>query len=77
MAKKDTAFFDNKGAYFKTPDEATISDIAYILGKIGDSDGPAYGLAKTIFENREKLELAFAEYDVIYNGKVSKFVKPL
>ena len=41
MARMGTGFFDAKGHYFKTPDEATISDLSAILGKIGDGESLA------------------------------------
>ena len=36
MAHKGIGFFDGRGHFFKTPDEATISDLSALLGRIGD-----------------------------------------
>ena len=65
MATSGTAYFDAKGAYFKTPTDATISDLAAILGKVGngDGDGLAPGIAKTLLDKRAEIEAIFAEHD--------------
>jgi len=43
MAHKGIGFFDGRGHFFKTPDEATISDLAALLGRIGDGESLAPG----------------------------------
>lgn len=63
MARKGTAFFDRRGQFFKTPDEATLSDLASMLGKIGDGESLAPGIAFMLLERREDVEKIFAEHD--------------
>jgi hypothetical protein len=63
MATHGSAFFDAKGQFFKTPDEATKSDLAAILGRIGEGDSLAPGMAATLFEKRNEIERIFAEHD--------------
>ena len=54
MAQRGTGFFDRKGQYFKTPEEATVSDLAGILGKIGDGESLAPGIAHTILQRSRR-----------------------
>ena len=63
MAKKGTAFFDNKGQFFRTPEEASLSDLAALLGKIGDGESLAPGIAFMLLEKRAEIEAIFAEHD--------------
>jgi hypothetical protein len=63
MASLGNGYFDTKGAYYKTPEEATISDLANALGRIGDGDDHTYGLAKMLLEKRAELESIFADHD--------------
>ena len=63
MARKGLAFFDSRGQYFKTPEEATVSDLAALLGKIGDGESLAPGIAFMLLEKREDIERIFAEHD--------------
>ena len=66
MATKGTGYFDTKGHYFKTPDEATISDLSAILGRVGQGEtgeGLAPGIAKTLLEKRAEIERIFADHD--------------
>lgn len=58
-----TGFFDAKGHYFKTPDEATISDLSAILGKIGDGESLAPGIAHTLLHRRSEIEQLFTDHD--------------
>lgn len=63
MARKGIAFFDSKGHFFKSPEEATISDIASLLGKVGDGESLAPGIAHILLRRREDIERLFAEHD--------------
>ncbi len=63
MAKRGVGFFDRKGHYFKTATEATVSDIAAVLGKIGDGESLAPGIAHTLLERRGEIEALFTEHD--------------
>lgn len=65
MARQGTGFFDAKGHYFKSPEEATVSDIAGILGKIGDGESLAPGIAYTLLDKRSEIERLFAEHDAM------------
>ena len=63
MAKQGTGFFDRKGNYFRKPEEATIADLAALLGQIGDGESLAPGIAYTILDRRKEIERLFAEHD--------------
>ncbi|WP_324827670.1 hypothetical protein [Qipengyuania zhejiangensis] len=65
MAHRGTGFFDNKGHFFKTPEEATVSDLAGILGKIGDGESLAPGIAYTLLDRRNEIERLFADHDAM------------
>ena len=79
MARKGTGFFDAKGRYYKTPEEATVSDLAGILGKIGEGESLAPGLAQMMLDRRQEIERLFSEHDAmmseyqpIGSGKVTR-----
>jgi len=63
MAHTGTGFFDRKGNFFKTARDATVSDLAALLGKIGDGESLAPGIANMLLERRAELEQLFAEHD--------------
>lgn len=63
MAKRSIGFFDNVGRYFSTSEEATISDLAATLGRVGDGDSLAPGIAKLLFQKRAEIDRIFAEHD--------------
>ena len=63
MARKGTAYFDNRGQYFKTAEEATVSDLATLLGKIGEGESLAPGIAFMLLERRDDIERIFKEHD--------------
>jgi hypothetical protein len=63
MAVRGIGFFDAKGHYFKTPDEATMSDLACLLGRVGEGESLALGLAKTMLDRRHEIEKIFRDHD--------------
>lgn len=63
MAHAGTGFFDRKGNFFKTARDATVSDLAALLGKIGEGESLAPGIANMLLERREELEQLFVEHD--------------
>ncbi|MBX7541798.1 hypothetical protein [Qipengyuania sphaerica] len=65
MARKGTGFFDARGHYYKTPEEATVSDLAGVLGKIGDGESLAPGIAHMMLDRRSEIERLFAEHDTM------------
>ncbi len=71
MARHGMGFFDSKGQYFKTPSEATESDLAALLGRIGDGDSLAPGIAVMLLERRAEVERIFAEHDTMLAHKES------
>lgn len=68
VAHKGTGYFDRKGHFFKTGREATESDLAALLGQIGDGESLAPGIAHMIFERRSEIERLFAEHDEMVAG---------
>jgi hypothetical protein len=65
MALRGIGFFDIRGQYFRTPDEATVSDLAAILGRIGEGEGLTQGIAKTLLEKRGDIERLFSDHDAM------------
>ena len=65
MAQRGTGFFDRKGQFFKTPEEATRSDLASLLGQIGEKESLAPGIAHTLLDRRSDIEKLFAEHDAM------------
>jgi hypothetical protein len=68
MANRGVGFFDSKGQYFKTAQEATMSDIAALLGRMGDGDSLAPGIAKILFDKRREIEHIFRDHDDMVQG---------
>lgn len=54
-----TAFIDLKGHMFKTPKETVLSNLSIVFG---DSQG-SLAFAKSILDNRERVEAVLKEYD--------------
>lgn len=65
MALQGVGYFDSRGHYFKTPEEATQSDLAALLGKIGEGESLAPGIANKLLERRADIERIFAEHDAL------------
>lgn len=65
MARIGTGYFDARGHYYKSPEEATVSDLASILGKIGDGESLAPGIAVTLLDRRREIERLFSEHDAM------------
>lgn len=63
MARKGIGFFDTKGQFFKSPEDATVSDIAALLGKVGDGESLAPGIAHILLRRRDDIQKLFAEHD--------------
>ncbi|WP_205651088.1 hypothetical protein [Tsuneonella mangrovi] len=63
MAHKGIGFFDNRGQFFKVPEDAALSDLCALLGKIGEGDSLAPGIAHLMLEKRVEIERIFAELD--------------
>jgi hypothetical protein len=65
MARVGNGYFDTKGQYFKTPEDATASDLAVILGRIGEGESLAPGIAMILIERRKDIENIFAQHDLM------------
>ncbi len=63
MAIRGVAYFDTKGHYFRTPEEATLSDISGLLGRMGEGDSLAPGIARILFDKRSEIEAIFRSHD--------------
>ena len=63
MAVRGIAFYDNQGQYFKSAEEASASDLAGVLGRVGDGDSLAPGIARIMLAKRAEIERIFAEHD--------------
>lgn len=68
MAHKGIGFFNNRGQFFKTPADATASDLAALLGRIGEGESLAPGIAYKLLELRNDLDRIFAEHDAMCEG---------
>lgn len=90
MAKRGTGYFDSRGHFFKSAKAATESDLAALLGQIGDGESLAPGIAHTLLERRADIERLFADHDAMIAedqvdgpakltdiaGKVTKLPRP-
>ncbi|MFM9852672.1 MAG: hypothetical protein ACKVOJ_07710 [Sphingomonadaceae bacterium] len=65
MAMSGLGFFDVKGQYFKSPEDATLSDLAALLGRVGEGDSLAPGIAKILLLKRRDVEKIFADHDAM------------
>ncbi len=75
VATKGTGYFDRRGQFFKTADAATESDLAALLGQIGDGESLAPGIAHILLDRRNEIERLFAEHDeMVAEGKSAKVV---
>ncbi|MEY2926934.1 MAG: hypothetical protein RL367_1411 [Pseudomonadota bacterium] len=63
MARRGVGYFDSRGQYFKHPDEAVVSDLASLLGRVGEGEGLAPGIARMMLDKREDIEQLYREYD--------------
>lgn len=72
MAHEGTGYFDDRGNFYKTPEAATLSDLERLLGKIGDGDSLAPGIAHLLLERRAEIERIFAEYDVMIDHRAQQ-----
>lgn len=77
MAKSGRGYFDRKGHFFKTPRDATVSDIAALLGQIGDGESLAPGIAHMLLDRREEIEALFAEHDAMVAEADEETVTPI
>ncbi|MEM7689588.1 MAG: hypothetical protein AAF291_11250 [Pseudomonadota bacterium] len=77
MAKSGRGYFDRKGQFFKTPREATVSDLAALLGQIGEGESLAPGIAHTLLERRADIEALFAEHDDMMAEASGETVTPI
>lgn len=63
MAHTGTGYFDSRGHYFRSPIEATVSDLAALLGRVGEGESLAPGIAHMMLEKRAEIERIFADHD--------------
>ncbi len=77
MAVRGFGYFDGKGVFFKHPEEATISDLAGVLGRVGEGDSLASGIAKILLEKRREVEHIFADHDAMILGTEPVARKPI
>lgn len=77
MAKSGRGYFDRKGHFFKTPKEATASDLAALLGQIGEGESLAPGIAHTLLERRAEIEALFVEHDEMMADADEETVTPI
>lgn len=77
MAKSGRGYFDRKGQFFKTPKDATVSDLAALLGQIGEGESLAPGIAHTLLEKRADIEALLAEHDAMMAEAEEEKVTPI
>jgi hypothetical protein len=63
MASQCIAFRDSRGGLHASLEEATLKDLAAVLGRVGDEGGMTAGVAKLILDKRQEIERIFAEHD--------------
>lgn len=77
MASQCVAFRDSKGGLHSSLEEATLKDLAAVLGRVGDEGGMTAGVAKLVFEKRQEIERILGEHDQLVGvdptrGKVER-----
>ena len=77
MAQKGTGFFDRKGHFFKSAEAATESDLAGLLGQIGEGESLAPGIAHILLQRRAEIERLFAEHDAMVAGEDAAKAAPV
>lgn len=77
MAKSGRGFFDRKGHFFKTPRDATVSDLSALLGQIGEGESLAPGIAHMLLDKREAIETLFTEHDAMMAESAEETVTPI
>ena len=77
MARSGRGYFDRKGNFFKTPQDATISDLAALLGQIGEGESLAPGIAFMLLERRKEIETLFADHDAMVSEAADEKVSPI
>lgn len=80
MAHTGTGYFDAKGQYFDSPERASVSDLATLLGRLGDGESLAEGIAHLILERRAEIMAIFAEHEAMLaatHGSDDNRVTPL
>ena len=77
MAKSCQGYFDRKGQFFKTPKEATVSDLAALLGQIGEGETLAPGIAHMLFDKRAEIEALFVDHDAMIEEASNEKVTPI
>ncbi len=77
MANSGTAYFDKKGQYYRTPEEATVSDLAGLLGRVGEGESLAPGIAHILLEKRNEIEQIFADHDEMLKTSMSAMQQSL
>ncbi len=68
MARAGTGFFDNSGNFFKSADDATVSDLASLFGPIGEGENAAYIAARIVLERRAEIAKVLAEHDSLVSA---------
>ncbi len=63
MAHSGMAFFDSKGQLFRSAEDATLSDLSGLLGRVGEGESLAPGIAKILLEKRAEIERIFNDHD--------------
>jgi hypothetical protein len=72
VAVRGYGYFDRRGQFFKSPEEATISDIAALLGRVGEGDSLAPGIAKILLDRRREIENVLADHDAMVVGRAAE-----
>jgi len=65
MATAGIGYFDHSGQFHKTPQDATLHDLAEILGRVGEREGLAAGIAQILLDRRVDIEKIFFEHDMM------------
>lgn len=68
MASQCIAFRDSRGGLHATLEEATLKDLASVLGRVGEEGGMTAGVAKLILDKRQDIERIFSEHDELVSS---------
>lgn len=68
MAKIAQAYADERGQLHGTAEQAALSDLSAVLGRLGAEGGITSGIAQRILERRIEIEKVFADLDAMNCG---------
>lgn len=76
MARAGTGFFDNSGNFFKSAEDATVSDLAALFSRMGEDENAAFLAARIVLERRGEIAKVLAEHDALVSAERAGGLRP-